>query len=299
MAKPINMIFILLALVFLFIGCSSSGGSSGDSPNEGELGKVIEAPEFNSISVNDDQVSVSWNQQQNRSYNIYVATESIEEAENYSLAENAALYVDIDSPFTFSVADFSKVYHVYVTAIGNESESALSDRAIAVARYQESPANGWVRDRVTGLEWRRCFLGTSYNSVTKRCEGSVQRLYFSEAEQAAEDLGGRIPGAWERASISFCDTGSVAWFVDSENPSQIEQANCSNTYPLGGVSGFNLIANSPYEGEFPTDASSAAEWTTARCTPAGSIYIVQFQDFLQCQSGLNDLWLKLRPVRDY
>lgn len=87
--------------------------------------------------------------------------------------------------------------------------------------------NGTVSDPVTGLMWRRCIHGQSYDDVTNSCTGTITNLNWQDALQAAvasdyaDYTDWRMPNVKELASlIEFaCESPAINLTVFPNTPS--------------------------------------------------------------------------------
>ena len=84
-------------------------------------------------------------------------------------------------------------------------------------RYEVvSDAGDVVRDKVTGLEWRRCSVGEMWNQINKTCDGVPSALWGYEAASYSDNGGFRAPTITELRSIVYCHTGKSNYFVEGE-----------------------------------------------------------------------------------
>lgn len=73
--------------------------------------------------------------------------------------------------------------------------------------YIEIESGEAWRDPSTGLIWKRCSLGQTWNRQT--CVGQAKKYNFEQAQEAVKALGNgwRVPAASELASLVRCNTG--------------------------------------------------------------------------------------------
>lgn len=97
-------------------------------------------------------------------------------------------------------------FGVGMGAISREFRSSLRPAMLVrggsapVPRFVTSPDGQYVRDLATGLDWRRCIEGLSFNGTT--CAGTAVRLTWPEAlARARSQSGWRMPNIKELASL--------------------------------------------------------------------------------------------------
>jgi len=299
----VKVISIAVSSIAL-IACGGGGGSDESTESEGPVQTALEAPSITEVQVESTASSISWvhpSPSAVSDYRVYSAVEAITDQENYSVFDGAQLSMNSTSPFLLETSRQAEIYHIYVTAIADEMESEFSGRALSVPRYQVVNEGEWVRDLVTNLEWRRCFIGMEYDAEVESCVGSPTRLYFDEAQNAANAMGARVPGVWEMLGLNFCDTGSRAWFAGNQNPGSVENANCASTDPKDDPE-LNLEVAGHYPAVFPSVPTDAGYWTRTFCDDLTGDnrdrYLINFGDSVTCGSPSSALWLYLRPVRD-
>ena len=124
--------------------------------------------------------------------------------------------------------------------------------------------NGTVSDPVTGLMWRRCTHGQSYEASTNSCTGSITNLNWQSALQAAgaSDFAGhedwRVPNVKELASlIEFaCEEPAINLTAFPDTPSGDSPQYWTATIAPWGTSVFRVLFFRGAMGNGPASESS-------------------------------------------
>jgi hypothetical protein len=82
-----------------------------------------------------------------------------------------------------------------------------------------------VLDAVTGLEWRRCSEGRTWDEPTQTCVGDPAGFDWAAASSLAPSGGWRLPTVEELATLRYCSDGDPALFLPSVSGPGIR---CSN-----------------------------------------------------------------------
>ena len=69
-----------------------------------------------------------------------------------------------------------------------------------------------VKDTVTGLEWKRCSVGQTWNAETKSCDGSTTPFNWYGAKDLSAPGGWRLPTVTELRSLAYCSSGDPVYF---------------------------------------------------------------------------------------
>ena len=81
-------------------------------------------------------------------------------------------------------------------------------------RYEEmGNSGGIIKDKVTGLEWRRCNAGESWNGASLTCEGDAIWVWGYEAVSYSDAGGFHVPNVEELRSLIYCGTGDPGYFL--------------------------------------------------------------------------------------
>jgi hypothetical protein len=206
--------WILLLTAALLSAC---GGGSGDSG--GPSGVVIFplAPSNLNTKVDNTGVTVGWlGTLGGDSYNLYYSTDPGFTVANYSVYANAGLKVDANSPLKISDLGNGPVYYFRATTVDDGKEGSPTQIVHAVTRYAIAGPNGeFVKDKITGLEWKRCSLGQTWNAAAGSCDGVATKFTTAQTTPkfTVDAEGWRVPTRDEMLSLVFCDGSGPAAFV--------------------------------------------------------------------------------------
>jgi len=70
-----------------------------------------------------------------------------------------------------------------------------------------------VLDIVTGLEWRRCAEGRTWDETNQTCTGDPSGIEWDDAVALAPDGGWRLPTVQELSTLRYCSDGDPALFL--------------------------------------------------------------------------------------
>ncbi|MBF0414080.1 MAG: DUF1566 domain-containing protein [Desulfamplus sp.] len=129
--------------------------------------------------------------------------------ENYGVpvASNPTVTVtDIGSPIEVSLKDSTTHLRIIIINAYYSNTVANITMNVQTGRYQEvAGTNGSViKDTVTGLEWQRCSVGQTWNSVTKSCDGTQSTFDWNTAAALTQTGGWRTPTLSELATLVYC-----------------------------------------------------------------------------------------------
>lgn len=264
----------LVCAAAVIVSACGGGGGSGD-------GDVLPTPDAPATSAQSSLGSgeITWGPvgQADR-YNLYIATEPGIDPDNYAAFDGAEMIADVASPYELSGLDLEPVYHAVVTAENEAGESGPSNEVILVPRYELSGET--VIDRASGMEWRRCVYGQSWDDEQGACSGDEERVTRAEALPLGGD-GWRIPTRNELLSIAFCSNASPAYFLDDR-----EQA-CS---PDGRE------PPTVWGPAFPGTPFDAGYHSSTECSQSGTWAVFSFESGASAICA-NDPVLYLRQVR--
>jgi len=95
---------------------------------------------------------------------------------------------------------------------GTDSCIVITDtNELIFGRYQPIGTYGEIiRDTVTGLEWQRCSVGQTWNTVTQHCErnGTETRYMRFLATRLTAPGGFRLPTLEELMTLVYCSSGT-------------------------------------------------------------------------------------------
>ncbi|MCH8543030.1 MAG: DUF1566 domain-containing protein [Alcanivorax sp.] len=110
------------------------------------------APDNVQVQASQGQVEVRWDAVANATgYNLYYATESIGDIDNFGSIASGELVLDVTSPHTVTGLENGTTYYFQVTALNDQAESAGSDEVTAVPIPPPSVPLGGLND--TGIDW--------------------------------------------------------------------------------------------------------------------------------------------------
>ena len=209
---------IILASTVMLAACGGGGGGSsspsGDSQSEPDRAP---APQNVTASVGDTDMVLDWESVEGATnYSVYHSTQKGLDPDNYAAFDGGTWVQDVTPPVSIPISDMSAVYHFVVSANVDSVEGEYSPSTIAVPRYVAAATPGWVTDRTTDFDWRRCPYGQNYNSADHTCEGTATRMGLSEARDAALDEGAEVPVANFISAITFCSSGEPAYFPEEQ-----------------------------------------------------------------------------------
>ena len=301
------MVRVISTFLFsaLIAGCDGSGGSGGGQEIESNR-TIPEAPAVEVVNFSSGTVTFQWthpNPSSIQNYQVYSAAEAITDKDNYSVFAESELDLDAQSPYAFNGQKLEPVYHVYVSAVGEDAESVLSNSVIALPRYEITEDNQWVRDRVNDLEWQRCFYGMKFDSGQNECIGEAERFTFSDAKTAVSEIGARLPSADEMVTLLLCESAGTAYLPSNHDPVSTEATNCLEATPAG-VDGSSLSFIGVYPLVFKGIPSDSHAWTDSRCDDgfadsAEDLFIIWDGDTTAHCAHQGERFLQyLRAVRD-
>jgi len=140
----------VLVLTLLLAGCNSGiigsddTAQSGDTPQDGQT--------FNlDAQAGDGEIVLTWDEvPEATAYNLYHATDTDFEPENYAAYADGTLVLDAASPHTLSDLTNDTTYYAIVTAVIDGDESAASNQ---VSATPEPPAVSVIPLNDTGIDW--------------------------------------------------------------------------------------------------------------------------------------------------
>lgn len=202
----------------LIAGCG--GGSSSPSsqtpvpptgPDDGTVPdpvRTLSAPNGVVTTIGDEMISLTWESVHGaETYNLYYATESIQNIGNYAAYQAGSLLLGVTPPVDVTGLDNGISHYFRITATSASEESPPSQEVVATpliqGRYSISGNGTRIIDHITRLEWERCSVGQSWSNTTMECLGMPTR--FSWADTPGENANGfRTPTIEELRTLVYC-----------------------------------------------------------------------------------------------
>lgn len=215
------------ALSALFLS-ACGGGSGGANP-----APAVAAPANVAITGSQNEVTLTWPATGADSYHVYYSTEPGQTPQNYSIYANAAWLRNVTSPLTISNLGAGPTYYFIVTAVKGGVESLPSRAVQAVTRYRYQGANNeLVLDAFTGLQWKRCTIGQTWNQASSSCDGTPSMLnsYQAISYEGVDAEGWRMARLDELKSIMYyCSAIPMDYAFCNTDAAKIHQSTFPNT----------------------------------------------------------------------
>ncbi len=213
----------VLGILTLALCVSACGGGSGEQTSSIA---PINTPTDIKGTADAGNVVLSWSPVSGaESYNIYYSTDAALDIKNYAIYENGTWLRNVNSPYTISGLKVAPIYHFVVTAVSGKTESVASTLESVITKYSITGSNqDVIHDSFTKLEWQRCSLGQTWNSLTKNCDGIAGRynVPFAFKYKTPNIDGWRLPTLDELQSLVYCSAKKPTFFVSGKE-------SCSNS----------------------------------------------------------------------
>ncbi len=202
----------LIYILSLMVLCSC--GSSNSSSRNNQKASTIDPPRFLSSEYElSGDINLDWRSSEETNYDLYYSSESDFEIENYSVYENSGLIQDIVPPFQFKTPAPAPEYTVKLVSKKGGIVSTPTSRLFRTRHRIEGDNNELFSDALSGLTWRRCSEGQTWNNLENKCDGVALEFNDAEGRRAFSNLtdGWRVPSRENFTTFQPC-------YITTENP---------------------------------------------------------------------------------
>ncbi len=197
----------LIYILSLVVLCSC--GSSNSSSRNNQKVSTIDPPRLLSsdYELNGD-INLDWNSSEDNNYDLYYSSENDFEIENYSVYDNSGFVQDIEPPYQFKTPAPAPEYTIKLVSKKDGIVSNPTSRLFKTRYRIEGDNNELFSDALSGLTWRRCGEGQTWNNLENKCDGEALEFNDARGRMAFSNLtdGWRVPSEADFSSFRPCGT---------------------------------------------------------------------------------------------